>query len=121
MSEPTLSHELVEAIARAEAQLFSTAERNAADILFEMAGTYRERNKVYGDNYKRVGAVMMALFPNGVTLSTEEDYNRWHLFELIVVKLTRFANSGLTHEDSIHDAAVYAAMVESLISKGSDK
>jgi hypothetical protein len=35
----------------------------------------------------------------------------------MVVKLTRFANSGLTHEDSIHDAAVYAAMVESLIRK----
>jgi hypothetical protein len=89
----------------------------AADILAEMADTYRERNKVYGDNYKRVGAVMAAMFPNGVDLFTEEDYNVWHLFELMVVKLTRFANSGLTHEDSIHDAAVYAAMVESLIRK----
>jgi hypothetical protein len=89
----------------------------AADILAEMADTYRERNKVYGDNYKRVGAVMAAMFPNGVELFTEEDYNVWHLFELMVVKLTRFANSGLTHEDSIHDAAVYAAMVESLIRK----
>ena len=89
----------------------------AADILAEMADTYRERNKVYGDNYKRVGAVMAAMFPNGVDLFTEEDYNVWHLFELIVVKLTQFANSGLTHEDSIHDAAVYAAMVESLIRK----
>ena len=89
----------------------------AADILAEMAETYRERNKVYGDNYKRVGAVMAAMFPNGVDLFTEDDYNVWHLFELMVVKLTRFANSGLTHEDSIHDAAVYAAMVESLIRK----
>lgn len=89
----------------------------AADILAEMADTYRERNKVYGDNYKRVGAVMAAMFPNGVDLFTEDDYNVWHLFELMVVKLTRFANSGLTHEDSIHDAAVYAAMVESLIRK----
>ena len=91
--------------------------KTAADILAEMADTYRERNKVYGDNYKRVGAVMAAMFPNGVDLFTEEDYNVWHLFELMVVKLTRFANSGLTHEDSIHDAAVYAAMVESLIRK----
>ena len=91
--------------------------KTAADILAEMADTYRERNKVYGDNYKRVGDVMMALFPEGVTINTKEQFNVWHLFELMVVKLTRFANSGLTHEDSIHDLAVYAAMVESLIRK----
>ena len=89
--------------------------KNAADILAEMADTFRERNKVYGDNYKRVGAVMMALFPQGMSLTSAEDFNKWHLFELMVVKLTRFANSGLTHQDSIHDLAVYAAMVESLI------
>jgi len=89
----------------------------AADILAEMADTYRERNKVYGDNYKLVGDVMMALFPNGVKLETAEQFNIWHLFELIVVKITRFANSDLQHEDSIHDLAVYAAMVESLIRK----
>lgn len=91
---------------------------NAADILAEMADTYRERNKVYGDNYKRVGDVMAAMFPDGVQLRTAEEYNVWHLFELMVVKMTRFANSGLSHEDSIHDLAVYAAMVESLIRKG---
>lgn len=89
--------------------------KDASVILDEMADTFRERNKVYGDNYKRVGDVMMALFPNGVVLRTAEDFNRWHLFELKIVKLTRFANSGLTHKDSVHDDAVYAAMVESLI------
>lgn len=91
--------------------------KTAADILAEMADTFRERNKVYGDNYKRVGDVMSALFPEGVMLVTPEDFNVWHLFELMVVKMTRFANSSLTHEDSIHDLAVYAAMVESLIRK----
>lgn len=91
--------------------------KNAAEILAEMADTYRERNRVYGDNYKRVGAVMAALFPEGMKLSRAEDFNSWHLFELMVVKLTRFANSGLTHQDSIHDLAVYAAMVESLLNK----
>lgn len=88
--------------------------KDAADILAEMATTFRERNKIYGDNYKRVGAVMEAMFPHGVQLQSAEDFNRWHLFELLVVKLTRFANSGLTHQDSIHDASVYGAMVESL-------
>ena len=91
--------------------------KTAADILAEMADTFRERSKVYGDNYKRVGDVMSAVFPEGVMLVTPEDFNVWHLFELMVVKMTRFANSSLTHEDSIHDLAVYAAMVESLIRK----
>ena len=89
--------------------------KQAHDILAEMAKTFKERNLVYGDNYKRVGAVMEAMFPHGVALQSAEDFNRWHLFELLVVKLTRFANSGLTHQDSIHDASVYGAMVESLL------
>ena len=96
--------------------------KDAGSILVEMGETFRERNKVYGDNYKRVGEVMSVLFPDGVELKTVEDYNIWHLFELMIVKLTRFTNSNLTHEDSIHDAAVYAAMVESLINgKGKEK
>ena len=93
--------------------------KDAAKILEEMAETFRERNKVYGDNYKTVGEVMVALFPKGVNLKTVDDYNIWHLFELMIVKITRFANSDIKHKDSIHDAAVYAAMVESLI-KGED-
>jgi hypothetical protein len=35
------------------------------------------------------------------------------------VKLTRFANSNLTHRDSIHDAMVYAAMVEHCVKENS--
>ena len=96
-------------------------KKNAADILAERAEAFRERNKVYGDNYKRVGDVMVALFPEGVELKTQEDFNTWHLFELMIVKLTRFANSNLTHVDSIHDCAVYAAMVQSLIEKEKKK
>jgi len=85
------------------------------EILQEAATTFEERNKVYGDNWLRVGEVMMALFPEGITLRTAEDFQRWHLFELIVVKQTRFANSGLTHPDSIRDTCVYSAMLESQI------
>jgi len=88
---------------------------DASLILKEMSVTFKERNKIYGDNYKIVGLVMSALFPDGVRLKTIDDYNTWHLFELMIVKLTRFANTNMTHKDSIHDAAVYAAMVESLL------
>ena len=47
--------------------------KDAGSILVEMGETFRERNKVYGDNYKRVGEVMNALFPDGVELKTVED------------------------------------------------
>lgn len=84
------------------------------DLLRAAAATFEERNAVYGSNYLNVGPVLRALFPDGIPkdlpLQTE-----WHLFELIIVKLTRFANSNLTHLDSIHDSVVYGAMVESIL------
>ena len=93
-----------------------------AEMLEEMARTYRERNEIYGDNFRLVGPVMMAMFPKGIELRTAQDFERWHLFELLVVKLTRFATSGLEHQDSIHDAGVYSAMIESIIKeRDSDK
>lgn len=92
-----------------EAALFT-----AADILERAGATFRERNAVYKDNADNVGKVMAALFPDGVQIKTAADHKMYHLFELIIVKLTRFANSGLTHTDSIHDMAVYAAMCENL-------
>lgn len=88
--------------------------RTAADILERAGATFRERNAVYKDNADNVGKVMAALFPDGVQIKTAADHKMYHLFELIIVKLTRFANSGLKHTDSIHDMAVYAAMCEVL-------
>ncbi|WLW40884.1 hypothetical protein GNAINCEL_00102 [Serratia phage KKP 3709] len=75
--------------------------KTAADVLAEMADTFRERNAVYKDNAAKVGEVMAVLFPDGVTLRTAADHKFYHLFELLIVKLTRFTNSGLKHEDSI--------------------
>lgn len=91
-----------------------TRSKTAADILVEMADTYRERNAVYGDNYKRVGKLMTVLFPDGVPPEILHS-DQFHLFELILVKLSRFAISGLQHQDSIHDTGVYAAMCEAII------
>jgi hypothetical protein len=93
----------------------SADPKNAADILESAGRTFRERNAVYKDNAEVVGKVMAALFPNGVALKTAADHKMYHLFELVIVKLTRFTQSGMTHEDSIHDLAVYAAMCEVLV------
>lgn len=87
--------------------------KTAADILEEMAGTYRERNAVYGSNYRMVGQMMKILFPAGAPPEVLHS-DQFHLFELILVKLSRYAISGLQHQDSIHDAGVYCAMCEAI-------
>lgn len=89
-------------------------DETAATILAAGAKTYAERNEVYGDNWRNFAPVMRALFPDGVPQELIFS-DKWNLFEMVVGKLTRFANSKLTHRDSIHDAMVYAAMVENCL------
>lgn len=88
--------------------------RDAADLMEELAALYRERNAVYGSNYRMVGPIMKILFPEGVNAEVLGS-NQFHLFELIIVKLSRFAISQLKHEDSIKDAGVYCAMIDAII------
>lgn len=90
-------------------------ELRGHDILEQMANTFRERNAVYGDNYKMVGKLMEILHPDGVVLRTAADHDVFHLWSLVIVKLSRFAISGLKHVDSIHDQSVYGAMIEAAI------
>lgn len=84
-------------------------------LLREGAETFEQRNKVYGDNYTRVGKALAALFPAGLVLRTPDDHNRFQIFNLIVVKLSRYCvNWDEGHQDSIHDAMVYCAMLEAI-------
>lgn len=85
------------------------------EILRATAKTFEERNHVYGDNHKRLGGMLRAAFPKGITLVTALDHERFALFVLIMVKLSRYAvqwEDG--HKDSIHDAVVYCAMLEAI-------
>ena len=85
-----------------------------ADALEAMAATFRQRQAIYGSNYKMVGPLMAIMFPDGVPAALL-GAAQFHLFELVLVKLSRLAVSGLTHEDSAHDAGVYCAMIESIM------
>jgi hypothetical protein len=86
------------------------------DMLEELADLYRERNKMYGDNYKTHGDVMMALFPDGLKLKTASDFNRYSCFKEIMTRAGRYAfnfhNGG--HEDSAKDGSVYWQMLREL-------
>jgi hypothetical protein len=87
---------------------------DVADILREMANTVEERSRQYGARFEVVPELVKVLWPNGVPSDLVTD-PRWHLFELLLNKIARFATTNLQHQDSIHDAAVYSAIIESMI------
>ena len=84
-----------------------------ADDLRKAAELFEERHALYGPAYKKVGVILAVLFPQGVTLKTLEDHNRYHLLGWIIGKLVRYASNFETggHDDSIKDAGVYCAML----------
>jgi hypothetical protein len=86
-----------------------------ASKLHGLADLFAERNAVYKDNFRMVGRIMVAMFPEGIELKTEEDHNKFHLFMLKIVKLSRYVvNYDQGHIDSIDDDIVYTAMVAAL-------
>lgn len=90
--------------------------QSPAELLDAGAATFRERNAIYGDNYKRMGTLMLALFPDSVIpqVSTPSDANRLNLIIDCLGKLQRYAHNFHAggHRDSAHDLMVYAAMLQ---------
>jgi hypothetical protein len=81
--------------------------------LKKLGQLFADRNALYGDNYKNFGKVMIALFPEGIELKTESEFNRFCIFVQIVSKASRyssmFKHGG--HPDSLDDTAVYSQML----------
>jgi hypothetical protein len=93
--------------------------KTAAEFLRDGAATFEGRNKVYGNNFLKIGHVMAGLFPAGVELKSVQDWNRMHILLLQIVKLSRYCNNWETgHADSIHDNTVYSAILESIDAMG---
>lgn len=90
--------------------------KTADKFLIEGAEIYAERNKIYGDNWIRFSKVMLALFPNGISLKTEDDFSRFQLFSHVVAKQTRYSNNWDVggHADSSIDLSVYGAMLSAI-------
>jgi hypothetical protein len=90
--------------------------KTVPELLLTAAQTYDERSRVYGDTYKNFGGAIAAMFPNGLTVKSADDWNRLGVMVMAVGKLTRYAaqfeNGG--HKDSAHDLINYAAMLEEL-------
>ena len=92
----------------------------ADEILENGAQTFRDRRPIYGENYRNFGKVMMGYFPEGLTIETEEEWNRLGLFVMGVHKDTRYATMFKRggHVDSAHDGMVYNAMLEEVTRDG---
>lgn len=85
------------------------------DMLRNAAKIYDERNKMYGDNYKRFGPALNGLM-NGAVLRTPDDFNRFGLLVQIFSKVSRYCNmfDKGGHDDSLDDIAVYVMMLKEI-------
>jgi hypothetical protein len=85
------------------------------DSLKAAAAIYEERNKLYGDNYKKFGLAFWPIL-RVVNLEGPDDLNRFAVLIQILSKITRYCenfNAG-GHADSLDDMAVYAMMLKEL-------
>jgi hypothetical protein len=89
--------------------------RSVPQALADLAKIHDERGKDYGDDYMHIGKVLAGYFPEGITLKTPEEFNRFALWFFQVSKLGRYARcmtQGRGHPDSLDDNAVYAMLLQ---------
>jgi hypothetical protein len=93
----------------------------APENLEQGAVTFRGRNAIYGDNYLAFGAMMAAMFPDGLSIAEgdTDSFNRLGIFVQCLAKVSRYAVSLTSggHEDSAHDLMVYGAMLEEVTAR----
>ena len=97
-----------------------TKDVPVAERLERLADLHEERDRLYGDGYLRTGAGMVAMFPKGLQLTTEEDFTRFFLLVHIYDKLRRYGDnfSSGGHADSLDDMAVYSQMLRRVDDRG---
>lgn len=79
----------------------------------KLKATFIERGQTYKDGHYRQAEIMNILFPEGQRFAGAQGL-MFHFIYMIVLKLVRFCDNFKTggHKDSIHDLAVYAAMLD---------
>jgi len=89
--------------------------KTVPEFLKEKAKLFEEKGKEYGHSYLQYGDVMVALFPKGLPkIETKKEWNKFGIFNMLVHKLIRLANTNFESVDSIKDIQVYAAMLEEI-------
>lgn len=91
-------------------------KKTVADRLRGAADLFEQRDKEYGSVYKDYGKLMVAYFPDGITLKTEDDFSRFGILNMILSKTNRYAANFKKggHKDSLSDISVYSQMLSEL-------
>lgn len=116
---PAAEHAMAPAAGRSS--MHTIHSRFVPRELAAKADMYAERNKIYGDNYKRHGPIMaLIMATQQLNPADPKDMARFGIFTQIVAKVTRYGenfNRG-GHDDSLDDISVYAMMLKELDSEG---
>lgn len=87
----------------------------ALDNLEAITKLYKERNKLYKNNYLIAGEIFLWLHPEGIVIDTAEKYNRMAILMQIINKLIRYSYNWETgHPDSLNDISVYAMILKEI-------
>lgn len=81
------------------------------NLLEEAKQIFNERGAVYGKNYYQAGKLLTALFPEGISLRTEDEFLRFITFYMVLLKAGRYAQvlaRGEFHKDTIMDMGLYS-------------
>jgi hypothetical protein len=82
--------------------------------LEKLAIHFREKNNLYGAQYKRFGKLMMLLL-GPIKIETEDEYNRIMTIFNIVTKIDRYCfGFKAHHSDSLDDLAIYSQILQEL-------
>lgn len=87
------------------------------EILEEAKKIFEEKDKLYGSAYKRHGNLMITIFPDGITLNTAEDFERFYLFTMIANKMNRYASHlsmKTDGQDTTRDIGIYSFMLKEI-------
>jgi hypothetical protein len=85
------------------------------ETLDAMRARFLERTGSYKHGYRKLGRMLMELFPDGIKFETEEEAVGFFFIFMNLVKLVRYSDNLKTgHKDSTHDMAVYATMLDSI-------
>jgi len=100
-------------------------KKDGKDALMEMEDAvelFKDRQTQYGSAYKRGGEILHSYFPDGVTLKTVGDFERFNVFVMCMLKLNRYASNIPRggHLDSAQDLIVYASMLAEMTDEGTD-
>lgn len=90
----------------------NTAIKTPDQRLIDAAALFMQRNKQYGDNYRTIGPVLAAMFPDGLHVGGAEEMQRVFTIVMVVMKITRYAQNidRGGHQDSLDDMSVYSMM-----------